>query len=203
MDARDDPHNEPRNGIIMCPTHHTNFDHHRFYIRFIPDKDVFVFINHSNNDYFQQYHGKAIALDIKDPLTPFASLFLIHEWRVRGFNPFQPIIPLVPVNIFWQDWVDARGVFDEDLGFLYNTAQPEADTPEDDDNNLPVQSHFQPRTSSGGPMEALEQLALPLNKEVIASILVATRAQPSCRACQMEPSEHTSSDRTVEVGAQT
>jgi len=35
----------------------------------------------------------------------------------RGFNPFQPINPVIPTEITWQDWISSRGVYDDELGF--------------------------------------------------------------------------------------
>ncbi|KIM74763.1 hypothetical protein PILCRDRAFT_14201 [Piloderma croceum F 1598] len=102
--AKAAPRHEPRNGMLMCKTHHAQFDSYAFFIRFFPDIRKFVFINYSGHRYLQQFHGKAIALDIKDKYAPFPSLFIIHEMRIRGFHPFQPVVPTVPDDICWQDW---------------------------------------------------------------------------------------------------
>jgi hypothetical protein len=39
-------------------------------------------------------------------------MFIIHEMRVRGFHPFQPVAPTVPDDIPWQDWILSNQVFD-------------------------------------------------------------------------------------------
>jgi len=77
----------------------------------------FVFVNYSNRPSVAPFHGKAVALDIKDRYAPFPSLFIIHEMRVRGFNPFQPTDPDIG-GASWQDWVYSDGVFDNSSGSL-------------------------------------------------------------------------------------
>jgi hypothetical protein len=37
----------------------------------------------------EQFHGKAVALDIKDNRAPLPLLFLVHEYMVRGRNFYQ------------------------------------------------------------------------------------------------------------------
>jgi hypothetical protein len=51
----------------------------------------------------QDFHGKAIALDIRDHHAPFPSRFILHEMRVRGFHPFEPVQPTMPDDVLWQD----------------------------------------------------------------------------------------------------
>lgn len=62
----------------MCPNHHHAFDAYQFFIRFLPDVSLiclcfwakihkkqvrkFVFINHSDEPAFRQFHGKAIVI---------------------------------------------------------------------------------------------------------------------------------------------
>ncbi len=72
---------------------------------------VFVLINYSGRPDLNIFHGKAIAIDIYDQHAPFPSIFIIHETRVRGHNPFQPIQPNLPNVIPWQDWITS----DDDL----------------------------------------------------------------------------------------
>jgi hypothetical protein len=71
-----------------------------------------VFINYSGHRYLQQVHGKAIALDIEDNYAPFFPLFIIHDMRVCGFHPFQPVVLSVPDDMCWQDWTLSDQVFD-------------------------------------------------------------------------------------------
>jgi hypothetical protein len=61
-----------------------------------------------------QFHGKAIALDVKDKHAPLPILFLVHEYMVRGRNFYQP----TPVEIgnSWQDWIVNDGVVNEGDG---------------------------------------------------------------------------------------
>lgn len=75
-----------------------------------------MFINFSGHTAFQQFHGKAIGLDIKDQYVPFPPLFIIHEMCVRGFHPFQPVNPDVPEETSWQDWILLDGIFNHASG---------------------------------------------------------------------------------------
>lgn len=177
----DEPRNEPRNGLVLCPSHHANFNEHLFFIRFSPETEKFIFINYSNNPYFQQYHGKAIALDINDLYVPFASLFIIHEWRVRGPNPFQPIIPAIPTKITWQDWIASSGAYDNKTGFRRDSPEPP-----DNSNNIsqfPALQFLHTSTSGASTSTGMLQA---LDNDVVAEILAATRAMPSWKACELD-----------------
>ncbi|KAH9166430.1 hypothetical protein EDB89DRAFT_2101415 [Lactarius sanguifluus] len=172
--AKNNPVHEPRNGLVMCPTHHANFQNYQFYIHFSPETKKFIYINYSNHPSLEQFHGKAIALDIRAHYAPFASLFVIHEWRVRGFNPFQPIItPTIPAQILWQDWIMSSGLLDENLGF-------KRDGSPSDDNIF--------HTSTSGVHTSTGEVTLDseLSNDVVAKILAATHAQPSWKACELE-----------------
>jgi hypothetical protein len=141
-----------------------------------------VFVNHSNNPTLQQFHGKAIALDIKDRHAPFPSLFILHEMRVRGFHPFEPIEPAMPDGGPWQDWISSDGVFDIESDSF------KRDSPSDNrDNNHNTQSQpqFQPTMMSTGGASSGER-KVTLNADVINEILAVTRAMPSWKACQMD-----------------
>lgn len=111
--AKGAPHHDPRNGMLMCKNHRGQFNAYRFFIRFFPDIRKFVLINYSGREELQPFHGKAVALDIKDRHVPFPSLFIIHEMRVRGFHPFEPVSPAVPDDILWQGWILSKEVFDD------------------------------------------------------------------------------------------
>ncbi|CCL98548.1 uncharacterized protein FIBRA_00548 [Fibroporia radiculosa] len=164
----------------MCSNHRLAFDAYKFFIRFYPDTRKFVFVNFSDSSNYQQFHGKAIALDIRDRHAPFPSLFLIHEMRVRGFYPFQPTAPAVPNDIAWQDWVTSEGVFDNDTGTF------KRDRPLDDVSRQPRLS-FQPTmTSADDAPSGSGGCTLALNADVVSDILSATHAMPSWRACQMD-----------------
>ncbi|KAH8980242.1 hypothetical protein EDB92DRAFT_1805851, partial [Lactarius akahatsu] len=120
------------------------------------------------------FHGKAIALDIRAHYAPFASLFVIHEPHVRGFNPFQPIItPTIPAQILWQDWIMSSGLLDENLGFKHD--------------GLPSDDTFFYTSTSGAHASTGEvTLDSELSNDAVAKILAATYAQPSWKACELE-----------------
>ena len=74
----------------------------------------FVFINYYNKRSLQEFHGKAVALDIKDYYAPLPSLLIIHEIRARGFHPLgSPVNPDMPNSDHWQDWISLDHVFDD------------------------------------------------------------------------------------------
>jgi hypothetical protein len=113
-----------------------------------------VFINYSDQPAFRQFHGKAIALDINDRHAPFPSLFIIHEMRVRGFHPFQPLIPDIPNVIQWQDWILSGGALDTDSNSFIRKDLRDNDADNDNDNEpIPQDQPMTPivgGTSSGG-----------------------------------------------------
>jgi hypothetical protein len=73
----------------------------------------FVFVNYSNRPSFQDFHGKAVGLDIVDDYVPFPALLIAHEMRVHGYQPFQPTSLEMPHHMPWQPWILSDGVFDE------------------------------------------------------------------------------------------
>jgi hypothetical protein len=195
--AKNDPTHEPRNGLLMCANHHLMFNSYLCFIRFLPDVSLdclffesnihkkqikkFVFVNYSGASDFQKFHGKAIALDIKDRHAPFPSLFIIHEMRVRGFHPFAHS-PDIPSNIAWQDWISLDGVFDDVTSSFKRNAPPR-----NSNNSVTAQSQpqFPPATTNTGSTSS-DRRTLALNEDVIADILAATHAMPSWKACQVE-----------------
>lgn len=42
--AGESPADEPRNGMVMCPNHHANFNAHQFFIRFSPEVRFLLFV---------------------------------------------------------------------------------------------------------------------------------------------------------------
>ncbi|KAG2370164.1 hypothetical protein BDR07DRAFT_1467937 [Suillus spraguei] len=190
--AKSTPRHELRDGLLMCGNHQRVYDRYYFFIRFFPDASSissftreqirkFVFINFSGDEELQQFHGKAVALDIRDHHAPFPSTFIIHEMRVRGYHPFQPIALAMPDDIPWQDWVLSDGVFNNNAG-TFNR-----DSPTDNNNQSVPQLQFQPTTTSiGDTSSGPGTCTLALNADVISDILTATHAMPSWRACQME-----------------
>lgn len=89
-----------------------------------------MFVNYSGAPTLQQFHGKAIALDIKDHHAPFPSLFIIHEIRVRGFHPLQPTAPDIPDAIPWQDWILSDGLVNNETGTFYRAGNDESVPPQ-------------------------------------------------------------------------
>jgi len=145
----------------------------------------FVFIDYSNDFNLKPFHGKAIPLDIRDRNVPFPSLFIIHEMRVRGSHPFEPVSPTISHDLSWQDWITLDGVFDDTSGSFIRAPLPDNGN---NDNGGPAQTQL-PTTSAGGGSSV--GLTLELNSDVIAEILSATRAMPSWKACQMEGTDWT------------
>ena len=112
----------------MCANYHKAFDNLSYFIRFSPEvrpillcselsahqkqSQKFVFVNYSDNENLQPFHGRVVGLDISDGHAPFASIFIIHGMRVRGNHPFAPAY--VPDNLPWQDWISSRGVLRSD-----------------------------------------------------------------------------------------
>jgi hypothetical protein len=69
----------------------------------------FILINHSQMPHMEIYHGKSIRLHPDNSRSPFRSIFLIHEARVRGYHPFMGDRSL-PTPINDQDWVHAHAI---------------------------------------------------------------------------------------------
>jgi hypothetical protein len=131
-------------------------------------------------------HGKAIALDIADKHAPFPPLFIIHEMRVRGHNPFQITSPDVPDDnaINFQDWIETSGVWDNTGGHFHRCAPDGSGAP-----GRPRLLSMTPMTThagGGGESSAGHTRPLELNEKVIADILEATRAMPSWKECEIE-----------------
>ncbi|KAI9462245.1 hypothetical protein HD554DRAFT_2196012 [Boletus coccyginus] len=178
--AKDHPEHEPRNGLLMCATHHQAFDHYSFFIRYFPEICKFVFINYSGTPLFQQFHGKAIALDDNDRHAPFPSLFILHEMRVRGFHPFQPTNPDIPDDITWQDWIISDGLLSDKKGTFHREPQ------KGNRNTQITDLHMTPITRGGTPGPSGGKRTLALTSNTIHEILEATRSMPSWKECQKE-----------------
>jgi hypothetical protein len=192
--AKEHGEHEPRNGLTMCKNHHDGFDRYYFFMRYFPELRKFVFINYGGEPEYEAYHYKAIALNIDDRHAPFPALFIIHEMRVRGFRPFQPLDPPVPDEIQWQDWLPRTGAINDSGTF--NRASP----PQATSSTLQHQSQAHlTMTGIGTTSSGHGTRTLALNSNVIADILAATRASPSWKACVMEG---TSWDGTAEDNIQ-
>jgi hypothetical protein len=149
----------------------------------------FMLVNYSNIESLQQFHGKAIALNISDHYVPFPALFIVHEMRVRGFQVFQPIYPNIPHDMCYQDWVlsDSPGMIDDVSGsFVHHVphnGKGNDDHDDDDNHNFPVQLQLSMMSAGGASSDGL---TLALNPGVIAEILAVTHTMPSWKACIME-----------------
>ncbi|KAF8816108.1 hypothetical protein BYT27DRAFT_7221806 [Phlegmacium glaucopus] len=185
------PQHEPHNGLLMCANHHIMFNQYDFFICFFPDVQKFVLVNYSQIPTLEEFHGKAIALDVKDYYAPFPSLFIIHELRVRGYYPFEPTQPNMPNNLSWQDWILTDGVFDNvSNSFKHdkpsngdNGNSNNGDSNNRDNNFAQLQFQVQP-TATSGMSSGGHRLALDAG--IVAEILAATHAMPSWKACQVE-----------------
>ena len=100
--------------------------------------------------------------------------------RVRGFHPFKPVVPTIPNDISWPDWIVKNNMFD----YASDSFKRGRPTHSDNDTFAQTQHSAEPTTSTdGGPSS---QRTLALNADVISEILTATHAMPSWKACQVE-----------------
>ena len=142
-----------------------------------------MLINYSNesstNVDIQQYHGKAVALNIADRHAAFPSLFIIHEMRVRGFHPFHDTSPDLPDDsaINWQDWIMTSGAWDNSKNQFHRHALH-------GNPGLPQIPLMTPINASGGSASGIRRL--DLNEKVISDILAATHTMPSWKECEVE-----------------
>ena len=139
----------------------------------------FVFVDYYGISGLEEFHGKAVALDIKDHDVPFPSLFIIHEIRVRGFQPFLPVNPDadVPNDGHWQDWISLDGVFDDASHSFRRNSLPHSSVTAQPLPQLP------PTMTSTGDMSSGTR-TLELNASVLTDIIAATRAMPSWKVCE-------------------
>ena len=144
----------------------------------------FVLIDYSNQPSvdLQPHHGKAVALDVSDKHAPFPSLFIIHEMRVRGFNPFHNTSPDVPDIINWQDWITTSGILDNTQSHFHRHRHGlHGSGSAGLSQMIPSMT---PINTSGGSASGARHLEL--NEDIIADILAVTRAMPSWKECEVE-----------------
>ena len=134
----------------------------------------FVFINYSQGKDDAIFHGKAIKLDVDHRYSPFPSIFLIHEWRVRGFYPFATDPLNISPTIEDQDWTKE------------NISDTEHDATMNPENSFTRTTDNGTGNSSGEPPAGTVSVAL--NDDVIEKILSATRESASWKACEQEGS---------------
>ena len=138
-----------------------------------------MLINYSHNRDLDPFHGKAVGLDINDSHAVFPSLFIIHEMRVRGHNPFHPTNPTIPETFGWQDWIVSDNLFNETTNAFNRDVRAINRY-----TNVPLQNR--PTTGrSDGPSGGH---TIVLDNSVIDEILAATRQSASWKACEMEGS---------------
>jgi hypothetical protein len=105
--------------------HHSDFDGYHFFIRWVPlvslnsemmavfsyyqQVRIFVFINFSQNEDLEQFHGKTVVLDAKHTHSPFPAPFLIQEMRTRGFYPWLTDRPFPHPRTTTYTFNDIRG----------------------------------------------------------------------------------------------
>lgn len=176
------PQHEPRNGLLLCSNHRIWFDNYFFFLRFSPKIQKLVFVNYSGDPELQKHHGKAIALDVEDCCAPLPTLFLIHEMRVRAFRPFAPLNPAMPCDSPWQEWIESDRVFDHFSGSFKRDNLP--DNSENGGVTVPPRHQALPAMTNAGGISSSERPLEPLDTDVIAEILTATRAMPSWKDCE-------------------
>ena len=144
----------------------------------------FVLFNHSQGEGLQEYDRKAVALDTQSRYTPFPSLFLIHEMRVRGFHPFTPIQPPIGSNPPFQEWISRLGIYDNSKGAFLREKPTGSGRGGSGGGKIDIPFGT---TTGQSPQEAPEgQILLDLNRNTFMEILAATRAMPSWKACVAE-----------------
>jgi hypothetical protein len=146
--------------------------------------EKFVLINYSDERGLRPFHGKAIAIDVKDSHAPFPSIFIIHEMRVRGHNPFAPAVHDMPDDIPWQDWISSDGVLSNISG-SFNHDKPPRNCYSNNTASAQAQLQFQPTTMNAGDASSNRRV-VAMNEDVISDILAAMHAMPSWKTCQME-----------------
>jgi len=101
---------------------------------------------------------------------------------IHGFHPFQPVIPTIPDDISWQDWVLLNDVFDN-TSYSFKCDLP----PPNHSNSFSGQAQlpFHPTTVNTGGASSSQHI-LVLNAAIITDILTVTCAMPSWKACQVE-----------------
>ena len=119
----------------------------------------------------EQFHGKAVALDIKDNRAPLPLLFLVHEYMARGRNFFQPNPNLRVTNDF-QDWIVNDGVVNEEDGRSFSFKR-KASTSSPAGQSSNVQAPTQ-ATQTSGPAAVQS-----LNVQTLPATQVASTSGPS------------------------
>ena len=162
----------------------TSYAHH--YVHWQVNKFVFINFSDLGESGLQEYHGKAVALDIKHHHAPYAAAFIIHEMRVRGFNPFQPTTVEVAPDLPWQNWILATDVYDFSNGVFKRDAGPDQfDAP----GIAPPSAGPMPRELSTATTTAPSTRMIvigPPDAQVIDNVLTSMHQMPTWRAGTLE-----------------
>jgi hypothetical protein len=141
----------------------------------------FVLVNQSNHYDLDQYHGKCIPLNISEWHTPFPSVFIIHEMRVRGFHPFQTAAPINIDTTVWQDWITADAVYNRTTEwFECKPAPSQGPAP------APAPASTSASASTPAPAPASGINHMQMGDAAMNAILQATRDSASWKACELE-----------------
>ncbi|KAH9830367.1 uncharacterized protein C8Q71DRAFT_862657 [Rhodofomes roseus] len=175
---------ERRNTITLCPNHHKRLATYQAFIRFCPELNKYVFVNHSGAPAEAPFHGKAVALESHHANAPFPSLFLVHEYRVRGFFPFREPALDVALPVPWQDWLLARGVIDA-KGDIRRERPAGTNMPTQSGASTPLPACSWLDLAPGCSPPGLYTIAPPTS-DVAARIVAATHNLPTWTACELE-----------------
>jgi hypothetical protein len=129
----------------------------------------------------QQFHGKAIAVDIKDNHAPLPLLFLAHEYMVHGRNFYQPTPNLKVTNDF-QDWVINEGMVNEGDGqsFSFKRKAPTSG-PAGQSLNVQMSPTTQVASASGSRI-----VIMPPTADLVEELVAYQHTMPSWKMCQRE-----------------
>ncbi|KAH9930404.1 uncharacterized protein BXZ73DRAFT_101780 [Epithele typhae] len=184
--------NEPRNGLLMCRDHCRQFEAYHFFIRYFPGPENdpklgrYVLINYADFPDLRPFHNKAVALDAQDHHAPFPALFIIHEMRVRGWNPFSPTAPDAPDDIPpWQDWPVSRGALqpaDGGPGLFVRGLPARQAAPPTPPPDSPLAGVPDANADEGGSSTVI----LPPAGDALVEIVAATHTMPAWQAREVE-----------------
>jgi hypothetical protein len=137
----------------------------------------------------KQFHGKAVALDIKDNRAPLPFLLLVHEYMVRGRNFYQPT-PNLEVTNDSQDWVINGGVLNEEDGqsFSFKRKTPTSG-PAGQSWNVQASTTTQAAQTSGPPAGSTSGsriVIMPPTADLVEELMAYQRTVPSWKALQRE-----------------
>jgi hypothetical protein len=193
----------------MCASHHQEYKDHKFFIRFRPSvsfilysfcitsinvnnggkkqikRYIFVYFDSyrklTQSQHLQQYHGKAIAVNIDDTFAPLPILFVIHETMARGINFVQPT-PDEEVTDSWQRWMVVGGVVNEkeDGTFTFNR-----DAPTSPPSGWPIDLQ-ESSAAFAAPHSPVRDVITPLTDDIRKELLAYQRTTQSWKAWQSE-----------------